>query len=67
VLILWLLVLGVDVSALEDVTGVREITLSSWLCSSGMHSHKLHEHFFAGLTLLHVQLDELWANLRHSG
>lgn len=34
--ILWLLALGVDVSALEEVFGVREITIRTWLCRSGL-------------------------------
>jgi hypothetical protein len=36
--IMWLLVLGVDASALEEVFGVREITIRTWLCRSGMQS-----------------------------
>jgi transposase-like protein len=34
--ILWLLALGVDASALEEVFGVREMTIRTWLCRSGM-------------------------------
>jgi transposase-like protein len=34
--ILGLLALGVDTSALEEVVGVREITIRTWLCRSGM-------------------------------
>jgi len=30
--ILWLLALGVDASALEEVFGVREVTIRTWLC-----------------------------------
>jgi IS1 family transposase/transposase-like protein len=62
--ILWLLVLGVDASALEEVFGVREITIRTWLCRSGMQGKKLHERFMAELELVHVQLDELWANVK---
>jgi IS1 family transposase/transposase-like protein len=65
--ILWLLALGVDVSALEEVFGVREITIRTWLCRSGMQGKKLHERFLAELELIHVQLDELWANVKNSG
>lgn len=32
--VLWLLALGVDASALEEVFGVREITIRTWLCRS---------------------------------
>jgi hypothetical protein len=62
--ILWLLALGVDASALEEVFGVREITIRTWLCRSGMQGKKLHEWFVAELALVHVQLDELWANVK---
>ena len=64
--ILWLLALGVDASALEEVFGVREITIRTWLCRSGMQGTKLHERFVLELDLIHVQLDELWANVKHS-
>jgi len=55
--ILWLLALGVDASALEEVFGVREITIRTWLCRSGMQGKKLHERFMLELELIHVQLD----------
>jgi IS1 family transposase len=64
---LWLLALGVDASALEEVFGVREITIRTWLCRSGMQGRKLHERFMVELDLIHVQLDELWANVKYSG
>jgi hypothetical protein len=62
--ILWLLVLGVDASASEEVFGVREITIRTWLCRSGMQGKKLHGRFLGELHLVHVQLDELWANVK---
>jgi hypothetical protein len=40
--ILWLLALGVEASALEEVFGVREITIRTWLCCRGQRK-KLHE------------------------
>jgi hypothetical protein len=39
--ILWLLAVGVDGSVLEEVFGVREITIRSWLCRSGMLGRRL--------------------------
>lgn len=65
--ILWLLALGVDVSVLEEVFGVRQIPIRTWLCRSGMQGKKLHERFVAELELVHVQLDELWANIKARG
>jgi IS1 family transposase len=73
--IMQLLALGVDASALEEVFGVREITIRTWLCRSGMQGKKLHERFMLELDLIHVQLDELhlalrtlavWANVKNS-
>jgi IS1 family transposase len=49
------------------VFGVREITIRTWLCRSGMQGKKLHEVFLAELKLVHVQLDELWANVKAGG
>jgi IS1 family transposase len=31
-----------------------------------VHGRKLHERFFTALELVHLQLDELWANVRQS-
>lgn len=50
--ILWLLALGVDASALEEVFGIREITIRTWLCRSGMQGKKLHERFMVELNLI---------------
>jgi transposase-like protein len=65
--ILWLLALGVDSSALEEVFGVREITSRSWLSRSGEQGRKLHNRMLVELELVHVQLDELWGNVKKSG
>jgi transposase-like protein len=64
--ILWLMALGVDSSALEEVFGVRESTIRSWLCRSGQQGRKLHELMVVELELIHIQLDELWADVKHS-
>lgn len=50
--------------ALEEVFSVREITIRTWLCRSGMKGKKLHDRFMLELDLIHVQLDELWANVK---
>jgi transposase-like protein len=57
--ILWLLAVGVDASALEEVFGVQEITIRTWLWGSGVQGRKMHERFLVELNLIHVQLDEL--------
>jgi IS1 family transposase len=59
-----LLVLGIDVSALQEALAIQESTLRTWLTRSGAQSRKLHEHFFRDLNLGHIQLDELWANVK---
>jgi IS1 family transposase len=66
VLALSLLVEGVDVSALERVMGIGEGTLRSWLTRAGLHAAKLHSTLFQELIFRHIQLDELWANVRRS-
>jgi IS1 family transposase len=63
-LILALLAEGVDGSALERVFGSREGTLRSWLTRAGRQAGKVHRHFFRHLSLHHIQLNELWANVR---
>ena len=62
--IMWLLALGVDASALEEMFSVSETTIRTWLCRSGIQSQKLHQQFMLELDLIHVQLDELWANMK---
>jgi IS1 family transposase len=55
---------GVDVSVLERTMGKGEGTLRTWVTRAGLHAAKLHAHFFQRLTFHHIQLDELWANVR---
>jgi len=66
-LILALMAEGVDVSALERVFGIREGTLRTWLTRAGLQAGKVHRHFFHHLILHHLQLDELWAQVRQGG
>ena len=40
--------------------------LRTWLVRSGVHGRKLDERFFTALELVHLQRDELWANVRQS-
>jgi len=56
---------GVDISTLERVMGIGEGTLRTWLTRAGMHAERLHGVFFQEIIFLHIQLDELWANVRH--
>jgi len=67
ILALSLLVLGMDVSAVEELLRIRDSTLRTWLVRSGEQSRKLHERFFRNLNLGHIQLDELWANVEEKG
>jgi len=46
-----LLVLGIDVSALQEALGIQESTLRTWLVRSGVQGRKLHEYFFRNLSL----------------
>ena len=65
-LILMLLTLGVDISTLEEAYGISESTLRTWLSRSGDHGQKLHQRLLTGLDLVHVQLDDLWAEVKHA-
>jgi len=56
---------GLDVSAAARVFGHRHATITSWLTRAGEHSATLHDRFFQGLHLPHVQLDELRTRLRN--
>jgi hypothetical protein len=48
-----------------SIWGTRKSTIRTWLCRSGMQGKKLHERFVTELELIHVQLDELWANVKN--
>jgi hypothetical protein len=61
-----LLSLGMDPSALEEALEIRESTLRTWLARSGAHGRKLHQRFFTVLDLVHLQLDELWADVKQA-
>jgi IS1 family transposase len=63
--VLALIAEGVDVSTLERVMGIGEGTLRTWLTRAGMQAEKLHDSIFQELIFRHIQLDELWANVRH--
>ena len=63
--VLALMAEGVDVSTLERGLGIGEGTLRTWLMRAGMHAEKLHDCIFQELIFRHIQLDELWANVRH--
>ena len=65
--ILWLLALGIDISALEEVFGISEGTIRTWLCRSGEQGRKLHERFMIELELVHIPLDELWIDVKDHG
>lgn len=65
--VLGLLALGVEISALEEVFGIGESSIRTWLCRSGEQGQKFHERWLVELELIHIQLDELWANVKHYG
>jgi IS1 family transposase len=74
--VLWLLALGVEISAVEEMFGIGESTIRTWLCRSGEQGRKFHVRWLVELELIHIQLDELlpalralavWANVKHYG
>jgi hypothetical protein len=66
-LALSLLAEGSNVSSLERILGVSELTLRMWLTRAGLHGQWLHHHFFHHLRSEHIQLDELYLHLRNGG
>jgi hypothetical protein len=65
-LTLALLAEGIDVSALERVTGIKEGTLCTWLTRRDARREAACP-FVQELTYWHIQLGELWAGLDHKG
>jgi len=59
--------LGDGCLSLAGSVGCPGEYLRTWLMRSGAQSRKLHEHFFRNLSLGHIQLDELWANVKEKG
>ncbi len=55
---------GLDIAAAGRVFGHSEGTLRRWVSRAGSHSATLHAHWFRGLCLPHLQLDELRTRLR---
>jgi transposase-like protein len=55
---------GLSVADISEVMGHSPETVTRWLERDGAHSEKLHEHFFKGLVVVHIQLDELVAKVR---
>jgi len=60
-----LLALGVDISSLEEVFGISEGTIRTWLIRSGDQGKKLPKRLL--VELVYSQLDELWAGVKHHG
>jgi IS1 family transposase len=55
---------GMDLAACERIFGHQKATIATWLSRAGQHSQSLHAHFMRGLTLPHLQLDEIRTRLR---
>ncbi len=55
---------GMSVADISEVMGHSPDTIGRWLERDGAHSEKLHEQFFKGLVVVHIQVDELVAKVR---
>src|SRR3712207_2401050 len=54
----------VDIAAAARIFGQRPATITTWVTRAGDHSTTLHQRWFQGLHLSHLQLDELGTRLR---
>jgi IS1 family transposase len=66
-LIMELAALGTDISSLEQAFNKRESAIRIWLTRAGNFGKKLHNRFFINLNPKHIQLDELWADVKRAG
>jgi hypothetical protein len=57
---------GCDISVLAEVFQKQECTIRMWLTRGGHSGKKLHNHFLQNLHLFHVQLDELYAQVKRA-
>jgi hypothetical protein len=62
--VLWWLAEGVDISVLVRKTGHSEGTLTRWLNRMGEHSTRWHAVLFQDLSIVLIQMDELYAKVR---
>ncbi len=55
---------GMSVADISEVMGHSPDTIGRWLERDDAHSEKLHKHFFKGLVVVHIQVDELVTKVR---
>jgi IS1 family transposase len=55
---------GLSPRAAARVFHLSETTIRSWITRAGLHSRSLHDRLLRGLTLAHVQLDEMRLKLK---
>ena len=62
--VLWWLAEGVDVSVLVRRFGYEEETIAQWLTRAGEHGQHLHAARFRDLSIVLIQMDELYAKVK---
>lgn len=55
---------GMSVADISEVMGHSPTTITRWVERDGQHSERLHEQRFKGLTIVHIQVDELVSRVR---
>jgi len=55
---------GMSIADISEVMGHSPSTIARWLERDGQHSERLHERLFKGLTIMHIQVDELVTRVR---
>ena len=56
-----------SLAAIHRVKGIKEETVSSWLCKAAHHVEQVEELLLASYSLSRAQLDALWTFVGHKG
>jgi len=64
-MVLWFLAEGVDQSVLARYNGHCDSTIARWLTRMGHHAAGWHNRLFINITVALIQMDELYARVRH--
>ena len=55
---------GLNIADISEVLEHSPTTITRWLEGDGGHSEQLHEQLFKDLSIVHIQVDELYTRVR---